>query len=213
MTNELQSAIEFLYVAFDDVPKPEIIEGCPCCIQEKGVDVLLIKPLKEITPDELTNYAASVFLTIGDTPDFLYLLPRILDILATDEGWWPDPEVVAAALKTARFSFWPVRHREAVLRYFDAIFNDMMSRDDVGWLLDSWMCAWGRLFDDISPYLMRLKQHPTQVVSYYEHNSESLIKERLTNAFWDDSLPAYRQIFDWFNSTKIKDMIKGAYGS
>src|SRR5882762_1635090 len=99
MNTEIQAAIEALYAAFSDAPKPMIIEGCPCCIERKDVDVLLTTPLRQITPDQLTNYAASVFLTVGSIEDFLYLLPRILEISACDPSWWPDPEVISGALK------------------------------------------------------------------------------------------------------------------
>ena len=64
-------AVEGLYSAFADVPKPSGIEGCPCCIERKNTDVLLAKPLRTLAPDELSNYAASAFLTIGSSTDHL----------------------------------------------------------------------------------------------------------------------------------------------
>src|SRR5690348_15560227 len=114
MNASFQEAIEGVYEAFRDVPRPKSVEGSSCCIDEKGISVLLSKPLRELSPDDLTHYASSVFLTVGAVEDFLYFLPRILEILATESGWWPDPEVVTRAIHTSGFHSWPNSHRRAV---------------------------------------------------------------------------------------------------
>jgi len=212
MTPELHTAIEQVYAAFSDVSKPEIIEGCPCCLERKGVDVLLTKSLKAISPDELSNYAACAFTTVGNLADFLYLLPRILEISAMHPEWWPNIELVAQKLKAGQFKIWSENHKRAVLHYFDAVFEAILNVENAGWLIDSWICAWGHLFEDVSPYLARLEGYPTQVISYFEINSESLLKGRLSNSFWEDDLHAYAQVQNWFNSPEIKNIIKMGYG-
>src|SRR5207237_5721733 len=117
MTPSLQKAIEGVYEAFRDVPRPASVEGCPCCIDEKGITILLSKPLGDLSPDDLTHYAASVLLTVGAVEDFLYFLPRILEILASKDEWWPDPEVVARAIDTASFHLWSDLRRKALTKY------------------------------------------------------------------------------------------------
>lgn len=62
---DLEQAIDRLYTAFADVPKPRRINGCPCCIEKRNISVLLSVPLLELTPDDLSAYAASAFLTVG----------------------------------------------------------------------------------------------------------------------------------------------------
>ena len=104
MNDILRNAIDAVYAAFAHVRKPKRIEGCPCCIDEKAVDVLLSKRLREITPSELSAYASSVFLTVGSENDYRYLLPRILEISAFEPWWWPDIEVVGRSLSSANWS-------------------------------------------------------------------------------------------------------------
>ena len=212
MSAELDEAIERLYVAFGDVPKPKVIEGCPCCIERKGVDVLLGKSLRDITPDELSNYAACAFNTVGSLPDYLYFLPRILEVLAIDHGWYPCPEVVSGKFGRADFKNWSERHRNAVFLYFDAAFDDLLKTKDFGQDIDSLVYALGHLHSDINPLLVRLAEHPARVIEYYEHNSQSLIKGRLANGFWEEDMPAYHQVLAWFESPEIKKMIKDSYG-
>lgn len=72
---DVRAAVEKLYRAFAAVPRPRHIDGCPCCIDRKEVGVLLGKPLRSVTPGELSAYASSAFLTVGDAADYLYFLP------------------------------------------------------------------------------------------------------------------------------------------
>src|SRR5580704_16052492 len=129
MNSQLQTAIENVYAAFKDIPKPQSVDGCPCCIDEKGISILLTKPLRELSPDDLTHYAASVFLTVGSVEDFLFFLPRILEILALNSEWWPDPEVVGRALLTSGFHTWPSNKSQAVSNYFDAKINELLKQE------------------------------------------------------------------------------------
>ena len=96
----LSDAIEALYQAFAVMPKPKHIDGCPCCIDRKETGVLLGKALRTITPEEMASYASSAFLTVGEVADYLYFLPRIIEITATEPSWWPDPEVTGRAMLT-----------------------------------------------------------------------------------------------------------------
>ncbi len=100
MTTALQEAITRLYEAFSHESKPSVIDWCSCeaCAPRDNVSVLISKPLRSLTPDELTHYASSAFLTAGSEADFKYYLPRILEILVIADNWWPSPEVVGRAI-------------------------------------------------------------------------------------------------------------------
>jgi len=213
MNTELRASIEKLYTAFSDVPKPLIIEGCPCCIERKGVDVLLTTPLRQITPDQLRNYAFSVFNTVGCVEDFLYFLPRILEISASDMSWSPNPELVSAKMKTAGFREWQELRKSTIVSYYNSVLEIALGPELSGWEIDTWICALGQIFPDISTFLERLQDHPQKVVEYYEENSDGLVKGRLTNSFWDDeSALAYDQVMAWFKSEPIRNMINAQYG-
>ncbi len=213
MNTDLQAVIERLYVVFNDVPKPPVIEGCPCCIERKGVDVLLNTPLRQITPDQLSSYAFSVFNTVGCIEDFLYFLPRILEISASDMSWSPGPELVAAKMKTAGFHEWQESRKATVVSYYNAVLEIALGPELSGWEIDSWICALGHIFPDVSVFLERLQKHPQKVVEYYEENSDGLIKGRLTNSFWDEaSESAYAQVMAWFKSEPVRNLIDAQYG-
>ncbi len=206
MNTKLKESIENLYRSFKDVPMPKNIEGCPCCVDKKEIGVLHKKSLRELTPDDLSGYASSVLKTVGSVEDFLYFLPRILEILVTDDGWWPDAEVVAGALELANFEQWPSHHKEAVLNYFNAVFEDILETDDTGLEIDTWICTFGRALTDVKPYLEQLSQYPDKVREFYFVNREELVKSKLSNPSWDESMLTKNQVLDWFNSPEIKQI-------
>jgi hypothetical protein len=212
MNQPLRAAIEGIYDAFKDVPRPATVDGCPCCIGEKGISILLSKPLRDLSPDDLAHYAQSVFLTVGSAEDYFYFLPRILEILALEPGWWPGPEVVARALLTSGFHTWPVLRSEAVSRYFDAIFIELLEKENSGYEIDSWICALGKLHMDLKPFLKQIAANKARLIDFYEVNSEQLIDGRLGNSFWDDASQEHKVVVDWFQSAKIKKAIELAYG-
>ena len=212
MTPALSQAIDGLYEAFGDVPKPVNIVGCSCCIEDKDIPTLLSKPLRELAPAELTHYAASAFLTVGEVADYLYFLPRIMEILATDFGWWPDPEVVARAINTAGFNSWSEVRRGALLLYFDAVVEESLTSADGGFDLDSWICALGRLHLDLTPYLTRIAKSGSRLIEFYESNSARLINGRLSNGFWDEAPEEEKQVVAWFQSPETQRLISAGYG-
>ncbi len=208
----LRDATEALYTALGDVPRPTRIDGCPCCIEDKGIDTLLAKPLRELTPDDLSCYAASAFLTVGDVADYLYFLPRILEIAATEDGWWPSPEVILAAVHAAGFQSWPPIYREPTTAYFEAVFNDLLSKDDSGSKMDSWICALGRLHVELPPMLERLALHTPRLLEFYEENSKSLAKGQLSNGFWGDAPVERDLVRNWLCSEEMQRKIQQGYG-
>ena len=212
MTSSLQHAIEGLYNAFSDVPRPRQVDGCPCCIDEKGISTLLAKPLRDLSPDDLTHYATSAFLTVGDVADYLYFLPRILDILTVEPDWWPQPEIVTKAIGTTGYHSWPETHFRAVSSYFDEMLNFLLITEDSGSLLDSWICALGILHVDLQPFLARISAVPPRLIDFYEDNSKDLARGRLASEFWNDAPQERNQVLAWFQSAETQRLIQKAYG-
>jgi hypothetical protein len=211
VNDALRQAINALYAAFASVPKPKTITGCPCCIEDKDIPVLLSQPLRDLMPEELSSYASSVFLTIGDEEDFRYFVPRILEISATDPSWWPDPEVVARTLADARWQEWPVAQKEAVARVWDERFTELIEAAE-GSELDSWLCGLARTGLALTSFLARLSRSPTATLALYGWHANEIVEHRLANGFWDDAPQGRKEVVDWFHSPKISRLILDNYG-
>ncbi len=212
MSEALQKSVESVYEAFRDISRPESIDGCPCCIDEEEINVLLSKPLRELSLDDLSGYIYSALLTVGTVEDFMYLLPRILEILASESYYLPDQEVVARAIHSAGFHTWSDNRKRAVFGFFDRMIGDLLAKEGLAFELESWICALGRLHVDLAPYLKRIAENGRRLIEYYEMNSEALVNSRLSNAFWDETSAEHRQIVDWFQSEEIQNLINKEYG-
>ena len=194
-----------LYEAFSKEPRPNEIDGCPCCVDAKEVGKLTSTPLREITPQELGGYASSVFLTVGSEADFRYYLPRILEVLATDVGWWPDPEVVGRAMANIPWEQWTQLQREALEAYFAAVFANLFAAPvPEGYEIDSWLCCSSHVLPEWERVLDRLTDHQKALVALYEWHGEPLQKQRLGNAFWDNS-PKREVFLNWMLSDEVNE--------
>jgi hypothetical protein len=206
----VQNTIEQLYRAFAKNPRPRHIDGCPCCIDKKEIHVLLAKSLRAITPQELASYASSAFLTVGEVADYLYFLPRILEITATDSSWWPNPEVTGRAIRSADPDSWTDTQRSALNQYLEAVICSVIESGDYH-RLDDWMCAIARMGFDVMPYLRQIAKSPAAVLAYFEDNVGSLPRNKLSNAFWELPCPAHDAIVNWFFSPEITKILFDAY--
>lgn len=209
--DRLQRSIERLYTAFGDIPKPRHIDGCPCCLDGKGIDRLLGTGLREISPEELSPYAASAFLTVGDVADYLYFLPRILEISAIEEFWWPDPEVTGKAISSSKIESWPAARRNALADFLGAVIETVIARDEHH-KIDGWMCAIARMGIDVQPYLDMVASSPQAVLGYFDDNARCLLKGHLCNAFWELPCEGHDVIVNWFRSEAIRQFLRDAYG-
>jgi hypothetical protein len=210
--NTLSESIDALYVALSDVPKPRKIDACPCCIGDKNICELLTKPLRELSPDDLSSYASSAFLTAGDVPDYLYFLPRILDITVTSDFWWPDPEVTGRAIRNTEPLSWPPKRLNALQDFLHRVIDSSLEREDSGSDIDSWICAIAKMRMDVRPYLSQIEKSSVHVLAFYEENANRLTQRRLSNSFWEPPNEGYDQVVHWFGTEAVGDIVAGAYG-
>lgn len=160
----LKAATDALYSEFA-APIPPMIEGCPCCIDTRGVDVLLTTPLRQLTGEQLWRYITGAFLTVGGERDFRYLMPRIFELTAFDVlGEVPDTEIVLGKLKLANWQAWSTSEKQAVEEFIDAWFEQTLAYDlqneDDDWVsceVDSVLCGASRSDIPITSWLKRLQ--------------------------------------------------------
>lgn len=209
--DKISKSIENLYSAFSDLPKPEGVGGCPCCITEQELDTLMAIPLRKLSADQIGTYASSALLTVGDVGDYRYFLPRIIEISLYEEFWWPDIEVTAQAIRSAGFHEWPNHHRTALNDAFLAAIQHFVDEGEY-FRLDSWMCAIGRIEIDVDPFLNIIEKSDSAIFGYWEENADTLDDHQLSNAFAQPVTRQHDAIVDWFHLPKINLIYAEAYG-
>ncbi|MCA1196398.1 hypothetical protein K9B35_00315 [Sphingomonas sp. R647] len=195
-TSRLERALEAVYREFAR-PGPDVIEGCPCCISTRGIDVLLTTPLRELTGQQLWRYVSGAFLTVGGEEDFQYLLPRILDVSISDPGNANDPEIVIGKLPLANWRAWSAPKRRVLEEFLDAWFERALVRDsaeaDEGWIgteAESVLCGAARAGLPLRGWLIRLNE-PFAAPVLID------LKERFPDelsAFWEDAPGGFAEL-------------------
>ena len=206
----LDAAVQGLYTAFGAVPKPASIDACPCCEDRVEMCALLEGPSNRIPAPALSKYAFSVFYTAGSEADFKYLLPRICELMASPE-WLTDLEVVLPKLRLARWHTWPQQQVDAVVRFLEAGFEDaVLSTDDAGRNVDSWLCGLARAQVDLNRFLRRLLEPDAAhaLRGLHEKNAHELwSKGKLANTFWDDDAPGAQVLVAWLKSPEVQSRL------
>lgn len=167
---------------------------------------LLAKDLRDLTSNDLSQYAASLFLTMGDERDFAYFLPRLLEI-ATAEDWWPSPPVLLEKLRLAHWQNWPERRRAAVKRVIDIWYAECL--DDLDGLeIDDLLCGIGRADLPLDEYLDALGRRPEDLQAFFHIHAHAFFKRgRLGTAFWKDNPVGELAVLQFFNTPTVQERL------
>jgi hypothetical protein len=214
MNAGVREALDGVYRALES-PIPRSIEACPCCVSESQVQLLLSKPLREITADELTLYASAVLLTSGDVADFRYFLPRMLEISLTERSWWPDIEVTLSKLAMAGWDNWTAAERDALMNLFEHAFDEAVEASSSTPLhpdIDSWICGLGLAGADLEPFLRKLEDPAAAhaLLQFIRYNDQYRQHRTLANPFWDKARAASDPVVNWLHSTRGRTAIERA---
>jgi hypothetical protein len=151
-TTKLQAAIADSYNAFAAFPLPAKLDTSPHRDGNEILATLSSAPLRELTGEQVGPYASWAMTTVGNDRDYRHFLPRILELSVTDRACWgADPPVMANKLNVASWRSWPAQQRDAVLRFFRAAFDAVLStRPEEYWDFDLWFCGLVKLGDSAS---------------------------------------------------------------
>jgi hypothetical protein len=211
----VEALINQLYSIFARYTRPHDFPACDCCMSADEKSVMLTKPIRQLTADELGQYAADAFLTVGELPDFKYFLPRILELAVRSEFVWPDPEVVMGKLPLAQWYEWPTEEQVIVSELLKAKLAALLDDPDSrGSEIDGWVCALGRCLPDPIPFLELFLEPPHQdkLRAFVEHNESLFTKNMLDNPFWSDARENEQRVVRWLNEPAVRAVLSGRYG-
>jgi hypothetical protein len=118
---ELLRAVDELYAAFDAYPLEKRIDCCPHCELDAAERRLHLRPLRDLTWDDLGIYALKAMTAFGDEDDFRHFLPRLFELYVLDHAGAPHTLfMLFGKLDYARWTTWPVDEAAAVRRFIDA---------------------------------------------------------------------------------------------
>lgn len=208
-----ETAIAELYAAFAR-PAPRAVEGCPCCITPAELDALVRTPLRALSPAQLESYASSVMLTVGSAEDLRYFWPRLVELSFRDE-LLTNREIVLAKPRLAEWESWPANEQRATRQFAAAVLGDMATRPYERSDVDDWICGFGRMLEDVTPYLdPLLAETPAaeaNLLGFHSWNARDLARGRLANAFCRDEPQAEARVVAWLRRPDVAAAIARAY--
>ncbi len=209
------AALAGLYSTFA-APPPKEIFGCYHCLDQPQRDLLLRTPLRELTNDDLSQYAFDLFSTVGGIEDFRYFLPRIFDLSSSDISCGPAPlELVVGALSRAEWDNWPEREREAIEVFLLAWLDRWASERlvEIRWNeIDALLCGVARAGLDVTPYLWRLLE-PENLLGLRELQAldgEVAARGSGPENFWEDSPENWRRLTDFLRLAGVREHLSAA---
>jgi hypothetical protein len=107
--------IERIYEVFAS-PRPRAVEYCDHCVKPEDVAPFTTVPLRELTAEQVETYWLRSG-TIGDENFARYLLPRVLDLIATGEL---DADFYWLRIANTAHEKGDSRERQAIEAYYDA---------------------------------------------------------------------------------------------
>jgi len=214
MSPDLIQALTDLYCAFQHVPRPAKVEGCPCCTVEDEFRPLVEVPLRDLTPEQLRHYAFSALLTVGRAAEFRYFLPRLFELSVVGE-LDVDAEIILRKLPRGRWHEWPSEETAGVQAFFEALASTFATDEWDRFRLDEWICGFGQVFEDPTPYLRPLltpsPAAAANLVRFYEENRGYLKRGTLANAFWRDTPASRDRVVAWFHDSDVSNAVAMAY--
>ena len=199
-------AVRELYRVFKPYQARRHPEGCPCCVSDADKRRLFSKPLEKLSADDLGRFAWKALTTWGSVEDLKHFLPRLMDLIVTDDCAPFEREVLFGKLRLAEWRTWSDNESQAVQKFMDAAWWDCLTAEAGSVWLDELLCGLGNAVEDMKPYLhiwieSKLTTGYEHFVQFIDWNSATLLKRRhLSNSFWSDAEPQMVQVVDWLTS-------------
>ncbi|MCO6044503.1 hypothetical protein NG895_11360 [Aeoliella sp. ICT_H6.2] len=133
---QLKECIEELYATFGGYRLPEGWREQLCDPKFTKEEILRSTPLRKLTGADLTPYHWKAMTTWGTEEDFKHFVPRLLELIVprvvpieSDMASELEPCMVSNKLRYGRWSSWPEREREAIHRFYLALWSALLASD------------------------------------------------------------------------------------
>lgn len=220
-TPHIRHSLEELYEIFADYtlsPSAHLYPG-PDTGNDEGQ--MRATPLRDLSADQLREYAESAMLTWGDSRLFRHFLPRILEVFVTtpDPGEFADPCILFSKLRYAKWRTWPSSEQRIVEQYvhdlWDAVLSQEITMMNPDPSLETWICSISQAEEDIGFYLQGWQQAegmPAALALASLILTSAVIRDsnKGRSEFWVEREAQYAQLKQWVRSPAVKMKLQQA---
>lgn len=214
----LNKTISHLYKTFS---KYRAKRNFPPCLSQQDINGLFRVNLGNLTYEDFGLYEWKAMTTWGDVEDFKHFLPRIFEIMASDEYSF-EPWLIGSKLKYGKFASWPSEEAEAVTRFFKILWSIRLSEwppeacalTNIGQIKDYLQC-FSAVYQDIQQFLNIWLHHNTiaslrHLVRFLIYHSGALVHKQ---PIFDDPscLNGQEQIMRFLANGKMLKEMESAF--
>lgn len=208
----LPLSIDALYAAFRSYPLKKSTGGCACCVSPAEEAALHAMPLRLLSVDVLSHYAASALNTWGGVVELKHFAPRIFELLAGEGFPYPTDEIVFGKLRRAEWRSWPIAEQQAFDDYSKAWWLDRLSRPFYPTFhgpTEAWLCSIAQAHDDLQPFFNLWLSHPGEGAVRHLATFVYRSATKLTSGFW----PRWSQwmVDDFISSPRLAERLDAAF--
>ena len=205
MENDINNNIKILYEVF----KSYTILGnlrersCDCCITNSDIKFLMSKKLKDLSEQDLWYFMTSAITTFGNKNDYKHFLPRILELLYSNESLIDD-FLTFEKLNYSNWKSWEEEEFKSIQNYFLALWVDALNNNSDG-----------KYFESV--FTLVLKYIPAEkVFSEWEKNFsikriKTILKYILYNHKFNISREKDELFNKWLSSKEVLELLEKKY--
>ncbi|MBN9061005.1 MAG: hypothetical protein J0H41_01045 [Rhizobiales bacterium] len=160
---EIRAPLEDVYQTFANIAPPAQFDTSPLRDASDYSDLLRV-PLRTLSAEQLGAYGAQAITTVGSAQDYLYFLPRILELATVaPTALGLEPAIIAGKLTTAGWPIWAEARRLPVQEVFSAAARFSMAiHPDKGTSPESWLCGVALLGGSLERHLLYWRETMSQ---------------------------------------------------
>lgn len=139
---DLQAALDAVYVAFRHCRRPVALDAAPARDPKRILASLTVRPLPELTADDIGGYMGWAMTTVGKVGDYKHFLPRILELCVLGPAnvhMGGDPESLARKMMYGEFLDWTADERDAVVALYDAAWRQALATPPGELAAEDWL--------------------------------------------------------------------------
>jgi hypothetical protein len=208
----LQQAVEGLYVVFSAYPLSSL-DGCPCCVSAADKGQVAHRALRELTQDDLGQYAGKAMTTWGTVDDFKHFLPRLFELTAAFQCPYEE-YIVFGKLNYGQWRTWPPAEIAVIEHYFLALWNVVLRSDT--WRFRTYFTALTGIYPRFDELLQHWQACPDPKVwmllgeEVYD-NHQALFRDQYFNDPFLKSPQLSQRFRTWVVSPAVRDKLLEAF--
>jgi hypothetical protein len=212
--NELEQAIRLLYQTFANYRPGDNFADCSWLTQD-AAKILTSKPLAELSVQEIEEYASHAVSFCGDTNDYKYFLPRILELLAIGENPYLNTSSIFFPLYDADWQNWSPNEKSVVDKFFVELWKRLLNTYPFHLYAEECLNSFAWIIEDLTPYLHLWRQNRS--LSSLQHLAFFIVdttvtyqpyRRKLRNEAWGLRNNQMDQVLDWLFQPETVEMLE-----